>query len=265
MLQRIFLLAIISLQLLISTDEPNVCSVIFKKFDLQTSKIYPKLNSKALLQSITKFLPVRYQKGAAGSVVCSPYHIGDFTQGGVIIWLTQDGLHGLVAAIEDASYSQGNEWATGDAATKRIDAIDDDSLPLFYTPNTTPAENYSGYKNQQKIKNVDSNFSNYPAFAAAANYSYTMNGVEYNDWFLPSSSELSLMYAVRAIIKTVSEAHGGKGMLDDRSIDPPPPASTYWSSREHINDEAWYFNFSYGVQNFTKKSKTFAVRGVRAF
>jgi len=260
MVKRLFLLAMFSLQLLISAEESNVSSCIFKKLEIQTSQIYPKLNSKALLQSITKFLPVRYQKGAASSVVGCPYHIGDFAQGGVIIWLTQDGLHGLVAAIEDASDAGGNEWSKQYNTTG---ATYNESLPLAYAPNTTPAENYSGYQNQQIIVNKF-DLNNYPAFNKAYNYSITISGVTYDDWFLPSSSELSLMYAARGVIKTVSEAHGGQGMLE--FVNNNPPYSTYWSSREDANNNfAWYLNFSSGLQYYDGKVVTYAVRCLRAF
>jgi hypothetical protein len=262
MVQRLFFFAMLSLQLLISADESNVSSVIFKKLDVQTSQIYPKLNSKALLQAITKFFPVRYQKGAASSVVGCPYHIGDFAQGGVIIWLTQDGLHGLVAAIQDVSDATGTLWSTESVETK---AQYNYPLPLVYAPNTTPAENYSGYQNQKEIINGGYDLTKYPAFEKVHNYSITINGVTYDDWFLPSSSELSLMYAARGVIKTVSEAHGGQGMLE--VVNPNKPYSTYWSSRESAGkvDVAWYLVFSSGDQFYNGKEYFYAVRCLRAF
>jgi hypothetical protein len=125
-------------------------------------------------------------------------------------------MHGLVVAIADASDAQGNKWSTHNEETK---TSHNKPLPLFYAPNTTPAENYSGYNNQQIIAN-GFNLNNYPAFKKAYKSSYKDKGETYDDWFLPASSELSLMYAVRVVIKTVSEDHGGQGMLEVENDNP---------------------------------------------
>ena len=74
-------------------------SDFFKPFQLPISKV----SSSDVLKALGKFLPVHYQKGVNVGISGCPYHIGDFAQGGVIISLTHDGLHGLVAAIEDAN------------------------------------------------------------------------------------------------------------------------------------------------------------------
>ncbi len=61
-----------------------------------------KMSSSFNLKALGKFLPVNYQKGVGASAVSGcPYHIGDYAEGGVIICLTQDGMHGLVAAIKN--------------------------------------------------------------------------------------------------------------------------------------------------------------------
>ena len=108
--------------------------------------------------------------------------------------------------------------------------------------------------------------NNFPAFNKAYNYSITISGVTYDDWFLPSSSELSLMYAARGVIKTVSEAHGGQGMLE--FVNKNPPYSTYWSSRElaDYDGTAWGLYFSSGDQGGLNDVDDFcAVRCLRAF
>jgi hypothetical protein len=65
------------------------------------------MSAGSLLKALGRFLPLDYQKGAvtSRSANCPPaplYKIGEFAQGGVVIWLTEDGQHGLVAAIQDA-------------------------------------------------------------------------------------------------------------------------------------------------------------------
>ena len=102
--------------------------------------------------------------------------------------------------------------------------------------------------------------SSFPAFEAAHNY----RGGGYTDWWLPSSRELSLMYAMVGIIDQVSEANGGDPMLNDRNN---PPYSFYWSSRESEDNStnAWYLDFFFGYQYTNVKDDPCAVRCVRAF
>ena len=144
------------------------------------------------------------------------YDIGDFAQGGVIIWLTTDGKHGLVAAIEDlGSFA----WSTQNVNTP---ADNKQPLPLS-TPSAPHGQYYPGYQNQQGIIGIDPTLTAYPAFQACENYSKTINGVTYNDWFLPSTTELSVMYSFADLINQVSIAHGGSAMNMN---------AQYWSSLE---------------------------------
>ena len=80
----------------------------------------------------------------------------------------------------------------------------------------------------------------------------------YNDWFLPSLTELSVMYSFADLINQVSQAHGGRAM---------DMVAAYWSSREPQGNPyyAWYLNFSLGVPYLNNKDSTYAVRCVRAF
>jgi len=79
----------------------------------------------------------------------------------------------------------------------------------------------------------------------ADEYTVTVNGVVYGDWFLPSKGELNQMYVNKTAIG------GGSG--------------DYWSSSEADAGVAWYQYFGYGFQDFTSKSSTYYVRPVRAF
>ena len=80
----------------------------------------------------------------------------------------------------------------------------------------------------------------------ADEYSATVNGVVYGDWFLPSKGELNQMYDNQAAIG---------GFTPDY----------YWSSSETSCCGAWNQTFAYGGQFSNEKSYTFYVRPVRAF
>jgi hypothetical protein len=89
------------------------------------------------------------------------------------------------------------------------------------------------------------------AYAAkiASEYSVTVGGVVYNDWFLPSYEELNEMY------KNLRKQ--GKGGFSDL---------LYWSSSEDSYDTAWGQEFSNGVRgNYGRSSGEWGVRPVRAF
>ena len=230
---------------------------VFKPFQLPISKV----SSSDVLKALGKFLPFIYQKGITSNqtlncpacTTCpeAPYHIGDFAEGGVIIWLTLDRMHGLVAATKDAAILL--SWSTSTGAT---DATNNNPLP-FETPEEPYGNYYGGYLNQNNAT-IKNNLDDYPAFKAAAEYSIEVHGKIYDDWWLPSSTELSLMYASRGLIQKVSEENGGNQMAN----------FNYWSSRERqtTTSNAWYLNFADGTQSHVLKTgPNYFVRCVRAF
>ena len=86
-------------------------------------------------------------------------------------------------------------------------------------------------------------------------YTITVNGIIYNDWFLPSKDELNQMYTNKATINTTAAANSGSNSFD----------YSYWSSTEYDVDDAWLQNFGNGVQYLPIKGYTGNVRAVRAF
>ena len=80
----------------------------------------------------------------------------------------------------------------------------------------------------------------------ADEYSATVNGVVYGDWFLPSKGELNQMYANKTAIG---------GFVSD----------SYWSSSEITAGGAWTQYFAVGSQNLLNKAGAHYVRPVRAF
>ena len=241
------------------------------RFKLSTS------SSTSIFDALRKFSPIKYQQGGVGQeqnvepvppIPPEPpvppdrtYEIGEFAEGGVVIWVTDDKKHGLVASIVNlGSPAYTLTWGLTHVLTN---ATNNEPLPSSYT-NLIPKENYSGYQNQQIIEAINGWESNYPAFAACKNYSITIAGKTYDDWFLPTSTELQQISDQREIVSTVSIAKGGQALFTNTT---DPGGSIYWSSREFENYStyAWLLNFFNGFQTNNFKGNPCAVRCVRAF
>jgi hypothetical protein len=155
--------------------------------------------------------------------------IGDSFGGGIVFFVYDGGQHGLIAATADQS--AGIRWYGGSNTNTRARA---DGIG-------------AGLKNTAIIianqGDVDGN-----AFAATVcnEYSVTVDGVTYGDWYLPSKHELYLLYEERAAV-------GGF------------TTNYYWSSTEYDYNNAWLQFFYNGVQNYYNKNSTVIVRAVRAF
>ena len=157
--------------------------------------------------------------------------IGDTYGGGIVFFVYDGGQHGLIAATTDQSASI--RWYGGTYTNTRARA---DGIG-------------AGLKNTAIIianqGPVDGN-----AFAATVcnEYSVTVGGVTYGDWYLPSKHELNLLY-LQKVAGTVA------GFSN----------TYYWSSTELDNNIAWRQHFSTGSKNFNTKDRTYNVRAVRAF
>lgn len=87
------------------------------------------------------------------------------------------------------------------------------------------------------------------AAKACADYSITVDGVVYNDWFLPSKDELALMFE----------------NLKVKGFDYFAFILDYWSSSEYGAGDAWSQNLDSGKQDYSYRSFELFVRPVRAF
>jgi hypothetical protein len=163
------------------------------------------------------------------TAVAATHAIGDSYGGGIVFFVYDGGQHGLIAATVDQS--AGIRWYGGSITNTRARA---DGIG-------------AGLKNTAIIianqGPVDGN-----AFAATVcnEYSVTVGGVTYGDWYLPSKYELNLLYIERARVGNFSTSY-------------------YWSSTETDNYRAWFQIFSSGNQTNYLKYNTYYVRAIRAF
>ena len=163
------------------------------------------------------------------SWVGNTHYIGESYGGGIVFYVYENGQHGLIAATADQS--TGIRWYGGSYTNTRA-RVDGAGAGLT---NTAIIIGNQGA--------VDGN-----AFAATVCniYSVTVGGVTYGDWYLPSKSELNLLYLTKAIVGGFTN-------------------SNYWSSSEIYLIYSWRQDFSNGVQNYERKENTYCVRAVRAF
>jgi len=168
--------------------------------------------------------------GDTGATGGYPVHfIGESYGGGIVFYVYDGGQHGLIAATSDQS--SGIRWYGGSHTDTRARA---DGIG-------------AGLKNTSIIiadqGPVDGN-----DFAATVcnEYSVTIAGVTYGDWYLPSKHELNLLYLQKNVV-------GGFGNTN------------YWSSSEYSFDYAWYQTFDVGNQYNYNKNSTYYVRAIRAF
>jgi hypothetical protein len=104
--------------------------------------------------------------------------IGESYGGGIVFYVYDGGQHGLIAATEDQS--DGIRWYNG---TYRYTGTTGDGLGAG-------AMNTAMIVATQIADNLTGNF----AAKVCADYSVTVGGVTYGDWYLPSKHELNLLY-----------------------------------------------------------------------
>ena len=177
-------------------------------------------------------------QGDTGATGGYPVHyIGESYGGGIVFYVYDGGQHGLIAATSDQSI--GIRWYGGSYTNTRArgDGIG------------------AGLKNTAIII-ANQGPVDGAAFAATVcnEYSVTVGGTTYGDWYLPSKYELNLMY------QNIGQGDAlGLGNVGGFA------SSIYWSSTESASPNAWYQHFNDGLQFSGNKFGPNDVRAVRAF
>ncbi len=174
--------------------------------------------------------------------------VGAFRKGGVIFYIFQSGdpgyvdgeIHGLVCAVEDQDGGSGIVTWNGS----------------YTITGATGTAIGTGQANTNTI--ISSQGIGSYAASVCNDYSVTVNGIIYNDWFLPSKDELNLMYQNRGNINTTAVSNGGSALFV--AFD-----SFYWSSSEFGELDTWLQNFNSGIQFGSLKNNVYRVRAIRTF
>ena len=160
--------------------------------------------------------------------------IGSEYAGGIVIYLDKTGNHGLVCADKDFGEAI---WGADVKIGADGNGIADGS----------------GMKNTKKIVElaswviVEAFFINFKkSVPTAASLCLESNHNGYNDWYLPTKTELNLIYENKDKVG---------GFADDY----------YWSSAGYNTYYAWIQYFGNGVQSYGDESGKCSVRAVRAF
>ena len=155
--------------------------------------------------------------------------IGYTFQGGIVFYLDGNG-GGLIAAPTD----QSSEYPWG-----------------CYGTTMSGADGSAIGTGAQNTIDIEAGCTT-PGTAADICANLTLGG--YSDWFLPSKSELSLMYLY------IGQGNSlGLGNIGGFNV------YGYWSSTQDGNDYAWGFDFGNGLQGVFFKNLSATVRAVRAF
>lgn len=158
------------------------------------------------------------------------HFVGEYYGGGIVFYTYDYGKHGLIASLADQDRSI--QWHNG---VER------------YT-NTTGNGIGKGEMNTALIIARQTNDNPVGTFASklSADYSITVNGLNYGDWYLPSRLELTYLFLRKDVV-------GGFAN------------TVYWSSTEFSSVSAWGMNMAEGSFFNIRKNTPCAVRAIRAF
>jgi len=159
--------------------------------------------------------------------------IGQSYGGGVIFYVDGTGQHGLIAAV--SNQSDWIEWITGGSTQTTLNGHTLEALGTGQA-NTNFMMAQAGYTGG--------------AAQVCDDYSVTVDGVTYSDWYLPSLAELTLLYNNRVALGGFDVYH------------------VYWSSweYEYQPEGAWVIYFpGGGTPSVGIKADHWSVRAIRSF
>lgn len=200
------------------SDQPSSGGTLYYGADMRSVRNWDK-NTGSTATLYAQWIPDGLSSSAGGHVF---YDKGSYS----------DGWRYLEAAPESTQWAA-KQWS---------------SLDQFQVVGATGRAIGDGSSNTQQIIDDLGPGGGYAA-DLCANLSVIHNDVTYDDWFLPSYDELSLMYQVL-------HQSGLGGFFD----------TNYWSSTEHSSVIALFLNFS-DATTASEAAKTYAahVRAIRAF
>jgi predicted ribosomally synthesized peptide with SipW-like signal peptide len=174
----------------------------------------------------------------AGNSAEFTYEIGEYvpSEGGVIFhrYLEAGVENYLVVPIVDESVNQ--NWS-----------------------NITTLTGVSAQSTWDGLSNSDAIVAQIGHLNSAASLCLNSTTGGQNDWYLPSTDELSLLWQSRFHVNKSLSAIGGATLIGITGT-----TTSYWTSTENNPATAITFNFSTSGTDLSSKSNTFRVRAVRA-
>lgn len=164
----------------------------------------------------------------SGSSPGAEHYIGEFHEGGIIIWLDHTGKHGLIVGLKDISkqafWSNIANKAIGKQAGSKTD----------------------GNKNSEAITQQEGHTDS--AAKLCLNYTNSNDGgTSKSDWYLPSIEELRILAVNRyEIQRSIDEKNANDINAPIDNI----ADKFYWSSTEQNEYSAWGINF-YNANPYT--------------
>jgi hypothetical protein len=199
------------------------------------------------------------------------HYVGEQFGGGIVVWVTPDGQHGLIASSRDLDAGMGAPWSN---------IVDAEVGASAATPGRQPQKSHvDGRGNTTAIVGQKGHASS----AAKMCRDYSEGG--FNDWYLPSRIELQILTAQAGLLGRVLSEDGNPNTKGLETNYVAPTFGGYWSSTEANGSCAWYYdfnlsgdishdatgneslryNFSTGNASFRAKDRPCRVRAVRRF
>jgi hypothetical protein len=190
------------------------------------TEIDPTGGTSYTITGTSQLLSVPY---ALYAKTANVHYIGESYGGGIVFYIYDNGRHGLIAATADQS--TGKRWYAG-----------------TYTNTMAFADGVGAGKANTAIIIANQGYGNGATYAARIcnEYSVTVGGVTYGDWYLPSKYELNLLYLQKTVVGVFANDY-------------------YWSSTEDNITNAWSQYFTLGDQSNGVKAYPGSVRAIRAF
>lgn len=162
----------------------------------------------------------------SGNIVANDYEVGDLAHGGIVFWVDETGVHGLVVSPSNLTFD-----------------------PISYRASDPKGDGiYAGRRNTNHNL-TQCQFGDWASCPSSILLCPEYQGGNFGDWYLPSKYELNLIYTNLKL--------NGIGNLGNFN---------YWSSTGVVDAAVWFQNFGNGVTDFSFNLSTLGhIRAVRAF